>query len=522
MLSKIRTVALNGMQGMEIEIQTDLSPGLPYFEITGMGDTAVREAAGRVKRAIANSGFEYPRHKITVNLAPAYVKKSGSHFDLGIAVGLLKASGALKGKTDDTIFIGELSFDGKVLPARGVLPMITAVSAVLGIAGAKEIVIPEANCPEAYLFTADTGMEIIPAVSLMQIVQHIGGKKTRPYEGDRKQHQGAARQQEEGSIREDFKDIKGCLIGKEAIMAALAGGHNMLMIGPPGSGKTMMAKCGAGILPPMSLKEKIQTTSIYSYAGKLQENMPFIENRPFRHVGPGISRSALIGGGTTPMPGEISLAHNGVLFLDEMLQIPSNILEAMREPMEEKEICISRGRNRVVFPADFVMIGASNPCPCGYLGDRSRQCTCSSGQIARYRAKLSGAMADRIDICVEITRIGYGSLKDTGGLSSEQMKKTVTDVRYMQMEKRGMLNGQMKPADIEKYCILTEEAEKLLKRIYEYEGISIRRYHKLLKVARTIADIRGEQKIGAGHLTAAHQYVRLLEQKTWGNNYAHP
>ena len=234
----------------------------------------------------------------------------------------------------------------------------------------------------------------------------------------------------------------------------------------------------------MSLKEKIQTTSIYSYAGKLQENMPFIENRPFRHVGPGISRSALIGGGTTPMPGEISLAHNGVLFLDEMLQIPSNILEAMREPMEEKEICISRGRNRVVFPADFVMIGASNPCPCGYLGDRSRQCTCSPGQIARYRAKLSGAMADRIDICVEITRIGYGSLKDTGGLSSEQMKKTVTDVRYMQMEKRGMLNGQMKPADIEKYCILTEEAEKLLKRIYEYEGISIRRYHKLLKVAR--------------------------------------
>ena len=211
-----------------------------------------------------------------------------------------------------------------------------------------------------------------------------------------------------------------------------------------------------------------------------------------------------------------------MLFLDEMLQIPSNILEAMREPMEEKEICISRGRNRVVFPADFVMIGASNPCPCGYLGDSSRQCTCSPGQIARYRAKLSGAMADRIDICVEITRIGYSSLKDTGGLSSEQMKKTVTDVRYMQMEKRGMLNGQMKPADIEKYCILTEEAEKLLKRIYEYEGISIRRYHKLLKVARTIADIRGEQKIGAGHLTAAHQYVRLLEQKTWGNNYAHP
>lgn len=501
MFSKIMTVALAWPDGSETEIQTDISKGLPYFDITGMGDTAVREASRRVRRAIVNSGFEYPKGRIAINLAPAYIKKSGSHYDLGMAMGILTASGAVRGQTENILFAGELAFDGRVLPVKGLLSMLFPVIGGLISRGLKEIVLPAGNCPEVYIMTRETEIELIPVTDLKTAACHVDGKKQKPYRP-------SVSQEEKKEPSADFSDVRGNTEAKEAIMTAVAGGHSLLMTGAPGSGKTMMAERIPGILPPMTIEEKISTTMIYSYAGRLTPEEPYIMSRPFRHVDAGITKAALIGGGGRPWPGEVSFAHNGVLFMDEMLQLPPGIIELLRQPLEEKRICLTRQSGTAVFPADFIFIGAANPCPCGNLGDPERICTCTAGEIERYRSRLSGAIADRIDICIEVNRPKYSSLVEKEHVSSAEMREKIIRVRNTQIERAGMLNSAMRERDVEAYCRLSGDGEAFMKTVYEREKISARKYFKLLRVARTVADIKGSENISLSHLTAAWHYVR--------------
>ena len=476
MFSKLLSTALCGIDGFTVNVETDISNGMPGFDIVGLPDASVKESKERIRAAIKNTGLVMPSKRITVNLAPAGVKKEGSHFDAAIALGILVSAKELSiPNPENCVFIGELSLDGELRRINGALPM--AISAFQN--GIKKIFLPKANEKE---------------------VSVIG------------RHVGAAESQSE-----DFAEVKGQLFVKRALEVAAAGGHNILMIGPPGSGKTMIAKRIPSILPKMSFSEALEVTKIHSISGTLSESNPLITTRPFRHPHHTVSSVGLSGGGSNPRPGELSLAHNGVLFLDELPEFRRDALEVMRQPLEDGEITITRVGGTVTYPCNVMLVASMNPCPCGYYGDSVRRCSCTQAQIHRYISKISGPLLDRIDLHIEVPALNYNELETIErGESSKDIRERVDKARAIQTERykndEFYSNSRITAAAAEKYCKPTKEASELLRQAFETLGLSARAYNRILKVARTIADLASAETIDTSHIAEAIQY-RALDMK---------
>ena len=500
MLAKILSYALVGLKGVPINVEVDSGNGLPAFDIVGLADTSVKESKERVRSAIKNSGKQVPTRKITVNLAPAFIKKEGSYLDLSLAIGVLISSGQLVVKTDDIIFIGELSLDGSVRRIDGVLPTLISARAD----GYTKFIVPFDNALEASFVS---GTEVIAVKNLKEVINHLSGEQTlSPI--TKKDY---TISDSERIYSSDMAFVKGQKVAKRALEVAVSGGHNVLFVGAPGTGKTMLAKCIPTIMPDMTFEEALETTKIHSVAGCLKDSEGIVTLRPFRSPHHTATTVSMTGGGTSLKPGEISLAHNGVLFLDEMPEYNRSTLEALRQPLEDGEISISRATGSVTYPANFMLCGSMNPCPCGNFGSEDKVCTCSPSQIAKYNAKISGPLLDRIDIRVEVDSVKYSELTDEETLeTSSQIRERVNRTRLIQKQRfaeDGILtNSDMGEKQIKKYCKLSLECESILKNAYDTLKLSPRARGRIIKVARTIADMEGAKDISATHILEAISY----------------